>query len=105
MKRECWSPEDDEPRVEELPTPADAGEGESASSSDSSGSADSDPPATQDEEPTRPIEEECHIWFDADWQAQIRRSLVVGDALYTVSDKGLLAVDIATFEPLHTVEF
>ena len=33
-----------------------------------------------------------------DWQAQIQRSLVIGDDLYTVSNKGLLRSDLNTLE-------
>ena len=34
-----------------------------------------------------------------DWHAQIRRSLVAGDALVTVSERGLLVSDLATLAP------
>ena len=33
-----------------------------------------------------------------DWQAQIRRSIVIGDSLYTVSTKGILQSDLGTLE-------
>jgi uncharacterized secreted protein with C-terminal beta-propeller domain len=48
---------------------------------------------------------ECSTWTDYDWQAQIRRSAVVGDTLYTLSEKGLLAADLATLSPRTLVEF
>lgn len=47
--------------------------------------------------------EEC--WFDYDYQAQISRSVVVGDTLFTLSDKGLLASDLQTLRPGTFVEF
>lgn len=49
--------------------------------------------------------EECYVYWDADWQAQIRRTLVIGDDLYTVSEKGLLAVDLTTFRETASVTF
>ena len=93
--RECWSPEGEEPTVEDLPRPVD------------SESSDESEPTPVPVDPEAPIVEgeECYDYWDADWQAQIRRSLVIGDRLYTVSEKGLLAVDIDTFEPVATVEF
>jgi hypothetical protein len=48
---------------------------------------------------------ECSTWTDYDWQAQIRRTAVVGDTLFTLSEKGLLAADLATFSPRGLVEF
>ena len=46
---------------------------------------------------------EC--WFDYDYQAQIRRSVVVGDTLYTLSDRGLLSTDLASLEPGELLPF
>ena len=46
---------------------------------------------------------EC--WFDYDYQAQIRRSVVVGDTLYTLSDRGLLSTDLASLEPGEFLPF
>lgn len=43
-----------------------------------------------------PFERYC--WFDYEWEAQIMASAVVGDRLYTVSHKGLGAVDLASLE-------
>ena len=80
--RECWSPEGEEPTVEDIPKPVDGD-------------------ATSDEEPATevlpPEGEECWEHWDADWQAQIRRTLVIGDQLFSVSEKGLLGVNIDTF--------
>lgn len=42
-------------------------------------------------------EGECYQWYEFDWSAQIRRSLVVGDSLITVSQKGVMATDLDTF--------
>jgi hypothetical protein len=47
--------------------------------------------------------QEC--WVDQDWQAQIQRSVVIGDRLFTVSEKGLLASDLGTLADLTFVDF
>jgi hypothetical protein len=47
--------------------------------------------------------EQC--WKEPDWQAAITRSVVVGDTLYTLSEKGLLASDLATLRPGTFVGF
>ena len=47
----------------------------------------------------------CSTWIEADYAAQVRRSAVVGDRLYTLSEKGLLASDLSTLAPSGTVEF
>ena len=36
--------------------------------------------------------------IDYEWDAQIRRSVVIGDSLYTISYKGLLKSDLETLE-------
>ncbi len=38
---------------------------------------------------------------NGEWNAQIRRSVVIGDTLLTVSGKGILATDLADLEPLR----
>ncbi len=48
---------------------------------------------------------DCYQWYDYDWQAQIRRSLVVGDSLITVSGKGVMATDLDTFTSGPVVTF
>jgi uncharacterized secreted protein with C-terminal beta-propeller domain len=47
----------------------------------------------------------CSTWTDYDWQSQIRRTAVVGDTLFTLSEKGLLAADLATLAPRTLVQF
>ena len=48
---------------------------------------------------------ECSTWTDYDWLAQIRRTAVVGDALFTLSEKGLQSADLTTMSPRTLVEF
>ncbi len=48
---------------------------------------------------------ECYQWYDYDWAAQIRRSLVVGDSIITVSGKGVMATDLDTFTNGPVVTF
>lgn len=40
-----------------------------------------------------------------DWNAQIRRSIVVGDVLYTVSEAGIMASEVGTLDELIWVAF
>jgi hypothetical protein len=40
-----------------------------------------------------------------DWRAQILRSVVVDDALYTLSAKGIMKSDLGSLEELAWVEF
>ncbi len=40
-----------------------------------------------------------------DWRAQITRSVVVGDTLYTVSNKGIMSSDLATLDELGFLGF
>ena len=47
--------------------------------------------------------EEC--WVQHDSQSSISRSLVIGDVLYTLSEKGLLASDLKTLEDLSLLTF
>ena len=47
----------------------------------------------------------CNTYIEADWAAQVRRSAVVGDRLYTLSEKGLLASGLNDMVPAGTVEF
>ena len=42
-------------------------------------------------------------WYD--WGSQIRRALVIGDVLYTVSELGVKASDLATLEDLAWIPF
>ena len=86
--RECWSPDGEEPTAENIPKPVDG---------DMSAS---------DEQPDVDVllpEDECYEYWDADWQAQIRRTLVIGDQLFSVSEKGLLGVDVDTFTETSTL--
>ena len=50
-------------------------------------------------------EEDDYQWVEFDWQAQIRRSVVVGDTLYTLSEKGLMASDLETLRTESFLEF
>ncbi|MGF1617335.1 MAG: beta-propeller domain-containing protein [Acidimicrobiia bacterium] len=40
-----------------------------------------------------------------DWRAQITRSIVIGDRLYTISTKGIMSSDLATLEELSFLGF
>ena len=40
-----------------------------------------------------------------DWRAQITRSIVIGDRLYTISTKGIMSSDLATLEELNFLGF
>jgi hypothetical protein len=44
-------------------------------------------------------------WLMDTWRAQIRRSLVVGDVLYTVSELGVAANSLTSFEEIGWVRF
>jgi hypothetical protein len=44
-------------------------------------------------------------WWDWSWQSQIRRSVVIGDRLLTVSDAAVMAHDLETLEDLGGVLF
>ncbi len=50
-------------------------------------------------------ENECHTWVESDWRAQIRRTVVVGDQLHTIAEKGILTVDIDNFGEIGRVNF
>jgi hypothetical protein len=80
------------------------------------------PPVTSQEEPAIPVSEALVLYVGAHSIAevgiithpatpgyptggQIRRSLVAGGALWTLSDAGLKANDLATLEPLRWVPF
>ena len=56
-----------------------------------------------DEDGDEITHEEC--WVEPDYQATISRSVVVGDTLFTLSEKGLLASDLDTLRPGAFVEF
>ena len=47
----------------------------------------------------------CNTYIEADWAAQVRRSAVVADRLYTLSDKGLLASGVNDMAPVGAIEF
>ena len=51
------------------------------------------------------IETREYCWVEPDWQSQISRSVVVGDRLYTLSNRGLLATDLDTLTTGSLVEF
>ncbi len=40
-----------------------------------------------------------------DWRAQITRSIVIGDKLYTISNKGIMSSDLATLDELSFLGF
>ena len=42
---------------------------------------------------------ERYCWYDHEWEAQIFASAIVGDRLYTASQKGLGVVDLASLQP------
>jgi uncharacterized secreted protein with C-terminal beta-propeller domain len=44
-------------------------------------------------------------WYENSWAAQIRRSLIVGDTLFTLSDQGLKGSDLDTLEDTSWVAF
>jgi hypothetical protein len=44
-------------------------------------------------------------WWDYSWQTQIRRSVVIGDRLLTVSDVGVMVHDLETLEDLGGLAF
>lgn len=44
-------------------------------------------------------------WWDDSWQTQIRRSVVVGDRLLTISDVGVMVHDLTTLEDLGGLVF
>jgi hypothetical protein len=46
-----------------------------------------------------------HGRSEFDWAAQIRRSLVIGDTLFTVSEAGLMASDLDTLEEMAWLAF
>jgi len=48
---------------------------------------------------------DCWEYWDTDWQSQIQRTLVIGDDLFTVSQKGLLSVNLNTFTETGSVAF
>ena len=44
-------------------------------------------------------------WYQHGWAAQIRRSLVVGDTLFTLSERGLKGSDLETLAETVWIEF
>lgn len=44
-------------------------------------------------------------WYEHSWAAPIRRSLVVGDTLFTLSERGLKGSDLATLAETSWIEF
>ena len=44
-------------------------------------------------------------WYEYGWASQIRRSIVVGDTLFTLSDFGLKGSNLDTLEETSWVEF
>ncbi|MCB0991519.1 MAG: beta-propeller domain-containing protein [Acidimicrobiales bacterium] len=67
-----------------------------------------EPPAAETE-PRLPDEEppisDCYTWIESDWRAQIQRTVVVGDQLHAVAQKGILTVELGSFEETGRVEF
>jgi len=45
------------------------------------------------------------LWWEWGWQAQIRRSVVIGDRLLTISDVGVATHDLDTLADLGLVTF
>jgi hypothetical protein len=56
-----------------------------------------------DEAPIDP--EQSGWWWDWSWQAQIRRSIVIGDQVLTVSDLGVMTHDLDSLEDLGWLAF
>ena len=44
-------------------------------------------------------------WYEYGWAAQIRRSLVVGDTLFTLSERGLKGSDLTTLDEISWIDF
>jgi len=71
---------------------------------------DVDLPVAPDEtEPAPPVVDpaarECQSWVEADWQAQIQRTVVVGDQIHAISERGVLTVDLSTLDELSSLRF
>ncbi len=51
--------------------------------------------------PDQPVEVEpgmeCVTWIESDWMSQISRTVVVGDQLHAIAERGILTVDLDTF--------
>ncbi|NOX30314.1 MAG: hypothetical protein GXP35_09750 [Actinobacteria bacterium] len=67
------------------------------------------PPAPDQIEPAPPVVEppgrECQTWVEADWQAQILRTVVVGDQIHAISERGVLTVDLSSLAELSSIRF
>lgn len=64
--------------------------------------AETEPAPPIGEEP--PIDE-CYTWVESDWRAQIQRTVVVGDQLHAIAQKGILTVALDSFDEVGRVEF
>jgi len=62
----------------------------------------SDPDGTSPAEPSLSWDEERHCWDDV---ASIRRSVIVDDRLYTLSEYGVKVSDWSTLSPIDWIEF
>lgn len=69
--------------------------------------ADATEPAPEEpargDEPIQPTE--CSSWVESDWQGQINRTVVVGDQLHAISERGVLTVDLETLDELSELTF
>jgi len=71
---------------------------------------DVDAPVAPDQiEPAPPVVDapglECQSRVEADWQAQILRTVVVGDQIHAISERGVLTVDLSTLAELSSFRF
>ncbi len=59
----------------------------------------------QTSRPADPDDSECSTYVDGDWQAQVRRTVVVGDQLHAISERGVLTVNISDFTEVSRFNF
>lgn len=85
------------------PASAEAAEAESAD-------ADATEPAPEElPAPDEPVEVspgvQCVSWVESDWMSQISRTVVVGDQLHAIAERGVLTVDLDTFVEESKITF
>ena len=101
LSREGYDENGNEITAEDLPAEASAGRAATSAEAPAAAEEAAADIAEPVPAPDQPVEVEpgmeCVTWIESDWMSQISRTVVVGDQLHAIAERGILTVDLDTF--------